>query len=429
VSDYTQSTFFAPKDLLATGNPNKIIYGSDVDAEFSAISTAIGTKADVNGDAIGAGTPCTELSVDNLKLDGNKIISTDTDGDIELEPDGTGSVVITKVDIADGEIDGTVIGGTTPAAGDFSSLKVTADAAAGSTDQVFIRGATDNNKQLRLGFDTTSDYGLIQALIEGTDWTGLALNPFGGNVGIGTSAPSARLDVAYGNIVAGNKGVELSGSSSYIADGSHATALDISHTYNSNDGSFRAINIDLTDSGTNNETLYGLHVTAEANYLSGSLLISTTSTYSGTRNYLTVEGDNGQGPVISINDTRTASAGDTYGSIRFHRVGSVVGSVTTSNVATAYNTSSDARLKENIADAESASERIDAIQVRQFDWKVDGAHQDYGMIAQELMTVAPEAVSGDPESDDMMGVDYSKLVPMLVKEIQSLRARVAALEA
>ena len=96
MSDYTQSTFFAPKDLLATGNPNKIIYGSDVDAELSAISTAIATKADVNGDAIGAGTPCTELSVDNLKLDANKIISTNTDGDIELEPDGTGIVTISS---------------------------------------------------------------------------------------------------------------------------------------------------------------------------------------------------------------------------------------------------------------------------------------------------------------------------------------------
>jgi hypothetical protein len=50
------------------------------------------------------------------------------------------------------------------------------------------------------------------------------------------------------------------------------------------------------------------------------------------------------------------------------------------------------------------------------------------MIAQELQTVAPEAVSTPENSDDMMGVDYSKLVPMLVKEIQSLRARVAQLE-
>ena len=127
MSDYTQSTFFAPKDLLATGNPNKIIYGSDVDAELSAISTAIATKADVNGDAIGAGTPCTELSVDNLKLDGNKIISTNTDGDIELEPDGTGSVVITKVDIADGEIDGTPIGANSASTGAFTTLTASGD--------------------------------------------------------------------------------------------------------------------------------------------------------------------------------------------------------------------------------------------------------------------------------------------------------------
>jgi len=92
-------------------------------------------------------------------------------------------------------------------------------------------------------------------------------------------------------------------------------------------------------------------------------------------------------------------------------------------------TPSDQRLKENIADADDAGSKVDAIQVRKFDWKADGSHQDYGMIAQELQTVAPEAVSGDADSEDMMGVDYSKLVPMLIKEIQSLRNRVAQLEA
>jgi hypothetical protein len=93
-----------------------------------------------------------------------------------------------------------------------------------------------------------------------------------------------------------------------------------------------------------------------------------------------------------------------------------------------YNTSSDYRLKERITDADDAGSKIDAIQVRQFDWIADGSHQDYGMIAQELQTVAPEAVSGNPDGDEMMGVDYSKLVPMLIKEVQSLRARVAELE-
>ena len=108
--------------------------------------------------------------------------------------------------------------------------------------------------------------------------------------------------------------------------------------------------------------------------------------------------------------------------------GTIVGSITSTITATAYATGSDQRLKDNIVDAPSASNDIDAIQVRSFDWKADGSHQKYGMVAQELQGVAPEAVIGNADSDDMMMVDYSKLVPMLVKEIQSLRSRVAQLE-
>ena len=69
---------------------------------------------------------------------------------------------------------------------------------------------------------------------------------------------------------------------------------------------------------------------------------------------------------------------------------------------------------------------VDALQVRQFDWKSDRSHQRYGFVAQELVTVAPEAVYQPTDPEEMMAVDYSKLVPMLVKEIQSLRARLKA---
>jgi hypothetical protein len=113
---------------------------------------------------------------------------------------------------------------------------------------------------------------------------------------------------------------------------------------------------------------------------------------------------------------------------RFYNPNGNVGSIQLSGSATTYVTSSDQRLKENIVDAPSASDDIDAIQVRSFDWKADGSHQKYGMVAQELQTVAPEAVSAPEDPDEMMGVDYSKLVPMMLKEIQSLRARVAQLE-
>src|SRR6185436_2149012 len=46
MSDYAQITFFAPKDALSSGNPSKLIKGTEVDPELSAISTAITSKYD-----------------------------------------------------------------------------------------------------------------------------------------------------------------------------------------------------------------------------------------------------------------------------------------------------------------------------------------------------------------------------------------------
>ena len=151
---------------------------------------------------------------------------------------------------------------------------------------------------------------------------------------------------------------------------------------------------------------------------SGNLLLGTT-TLQG-RITVTATGST----TIDCARTETSTANN----IVFRNGNGAVGSIQTSGSATAYNTSSDQRLKENIADADDAGSKVDAIQVRKFDWKVDGSHQDYGMVAQELQVVAPEAVSASEDPDEMMSVDYSKLVPMLVKEIQSLRARVNALE-
>jgi hypothetical protein len=157
---------------------------------------------------------------------------------------------------------------------------------------------------------------------------------------------------------------------------------------------------------------------------SGNLLVGTTSLITGGENAANIcIGTINEGSIrVSRNSTASANQ------ITIWNPNGKVGSITTSASTTAYNTSSDQRLKENITDADDAGSKVDAIQVRQFDWKIDGSHQDYGMVAQELMTVAPEAVHQPEDPEDMMGVDYSKLVPMLIKEIQSLRNRVATLE-
>ncbi|EPK7361248.1 phage tail protein [Kluyvera ascorbata] len=115
--------------------------------------------------------------------------------------------------------------------------------------------------------------------------------------------------------------------------------------------------------------------------------------------------------------------------ISFSNPNGVVGSISTSANATSFNTSSDEHLKFGVKDADPSGDIIDAIQVRQFDWKADGSHQDYGFIAQELHKVFPYAVTdGGDDEDAMWSVDYSKLVPLLVKEMQQLRKHMKALE-
>ena len=196
MSDYSQITFFTPKDSLSTGNPNKIIYGSDVDAEFSAISTAIATKADVDGDAIGAGTPATEINVDNLKLDGNKITSTDTDGDIELEPNGTGTVVITNVDVAAGEIDGTAIGANSASTGAFTTLTASGDVNFDSG--TFFVDASAN----AVGIGTTSPSNTANyATLELSGATGSIVNLTDDGVRVGSFFNTVN-DVTVGNFTA-----------------------------------------------------------------------------------------------------------------------------------------------------------------------------------------------------------------------------------
>ena len=167
---------------------------------------------------------------------------------------------------------------------------------------------------------------------------------------------------------------------------------------------------------------------------SGNLLVGKTAQSNSSAGFFVEPGSGGYASFVNTatgSSNRTILCNRQGGNgyvIEFRRSNNTVGSITVTTSATAYNTSSDQRLKENIVDAPSASDDIDAIQIRSYDWKADGQHQKYGVVAQELVNVAPEAVSQGETEEDTWGVDYSKLVPMLVKEIQDLRARVAQLE-
>ena len=122
----------------------------------------------------------------------------------------------------------------------------------------------------------------------------------------------------------------------------------------------------------------------------------------------------------------------------FRRGGSQAGYITSNSATTiAFNNASDERLKENIENSGSALQDIKDLKVRQFDWKDNiDTHRDFGFVAQELHSIIPEAVSvGSDELDDngkpkqSWGVDYSHIVPRLVKAVQEQQTKIQELEA
>jgi hypothetical protein len=161
---------------------------------------------------------------------------------------------------------------------------------------------------------------------------------------------------------------------------------------------------------------------------SGDLMVGTTTSTSATqRGVVSVADATGGASAIIIGHANGVASGNAYEVYSYN--GGIIGAITQNGTTgVLYTTASDVRLKHDIVDAPDAASLIDAMQVRSFKWNADNNEQRYGFIAQELLEVAPEAVNQQADPEEMMGVDYSKLVPMLVKEIQSLRARVAQLE-
>jgi len=116
----------------------------------------------------------------------------------------------------------------------------------------------------------------------------------------------------------------------------------------------------------------------------------------------------------------------THTMVQFFHTGSSVGSITSTTSATSYNTSSDYRLKEDLQDF-AGLDMVSKIPVYDFKWKTDDS-RSYGVMAHELQEVLPQAVSGDKDAEEMQSVDYSKIVPLLVKSIQELKAEVDKLK-
>ena len=135
-----------------------------------------------------------------------------------------------------------------------------------------------------------------------------------------------------------------------------------------------------------------------------------------------------------INAQITSNTGTSYPFSNYNASSAYVGGISCTSSATAFPTSSDKRLKKNIKDAPSAINKILTAQVVSHDWLNDVAHVEYGFVAQDLQDTIPQAVVEGTDKEDgsidmPWGVDYSKIVPLLVKSIQEQQALIIQLQA
>jgi hypothetical protein len=181
---------------------------------------------------------------------------------------------------------------------------------------------------------------------------------------------------------------------------------------------------------------------------SGNVLIGQSDTGSVTTGSAGLYATSGGTIVTGKNSTLSRTH------YSFYNPNGNIGSITTSGSATAFNTSSDYRLKENVVEMTGALDRVDQLKPSRFNFIADADTIVDGFLAHEVADVVPEAISGEKDAteeyevtpavlDDegnvieeavmgtrpvYQGIDHSKLVPLLVGAIQELRAEIEQLK-
>jgi len=320
-----------------------------------------------------------------------------------------------------------------------------------------------------------------------------------GNVGIGTNSPTEKLDVV-GDVILSDTGTTSTDTRKLSVHSNGYAVLDLNgdrdNTVGEPGGAGITFGVDGTDDNavisfvnaagedgvggtytgtTPNDMLIGTTADAPIQFgingavaatldTGGNLLVGDPSDIFPSNNTsgsgISIRSDGRYSSVVgeaaALNVGRHTSTGPVA---QFYYAGNIVGSISVTGSATAYNESSDYRLKKDVIPMSGATERVMALKPVNFAWIVDDSRVD-GFIAHEAQAVVPECATGTKDAmrdeeyevtpatetdeavmgtrsvPDMQGIDKSKLVPLLTAALQEalttiglMEARLTALEA
>jgi hypothetical protein len=264
-----------------------------------------------------------------------------------------------------------------------------------------------------------------------------------GNVGIGLTAPTAKLVVAGGGAAIQGNGFPTTGAGweFYTDTTTGSWAQSYSRTSSAwLDANWNALTHKYSTSGAERMRINS----------AGDVFIGGT-TLNGSEN---TAGYSVGGASWRVSRNVTTNVNQ----IVFFNPNGAVGAIQTNGSATSYNTSSDYRLKENVVPMQDALQRITQLKPSRFNFIADDSLVVDGFLAHEVQEVVPEAISGEKDAmrdeeyevtpavldddgnettpavmdtrsvPDYQGIDQSKLVPLLVGAVQELTARLEALE-